>query len=278
MTGDLHCHTRLSDGSTGIEDLISIARRRHIRCIAITDHDTMAGCVRAKRLGERYGIKVVHGAEFSAFDYKRSRKVHILCYRPQKPDRLEGLCKRTGQARKKASIEMIKKVVQLYPVTPEQIIKCASGSTNIYKQHISKALMDSGYSVSVFGELYDKLFSSKNGSCVVHVEYPDVFEVLAQIKEAGGIAVLAHPSTYDSFDVMEELVEHGLDGVEVWHPRNSQDDTQYLINFANENGLLMTGGSDFHGMNTVKPIPLATCVTPNENLIKLLEYKQAEVR
>ena len=65
---------------------------------------------------------------------------------------------------------MIKKVVQLYPVTPEQIIKCASGSTNIYKQHISKALMDSGYSVSVFGELYDNLFSSKNGSCVVHVE------------------------------------------------------------------------------------------------------------
>lgn len=270
MTADLHCHTRLSDGSTGIEELISIARRRHIRCLAVTDHDTMAGCVRAMRLGERYGIKVIHGVEFSAYDYSRNRRVHILCYGAKNPNRLEGLCSQIGKARKAASIEMIKKVMKLYPITPEQVAKCAAGSTNIFKQHIMRALMDCGYDVTMFGSLYNELFSSNNGSCYVAVEYPDVNDVINLIHEAGGIAVMAHPPVYDSFDLLDELSRKNLDGVEVWHSRSTAQQTEQLASFAAQRGLLTTGGSDFHGMYTKNPTPLATCVAPHDSTARLI--------
>lgn len=273
MIADLHCHTKLSDGSTGLEDLISIARRRRARCIAITDHDTMAGCTRAIRLGERHGIRVIHGVEFSCYDYERGNKVHMLCYRAQKPDRLEGLCKMIGDRRKKAAVEMIKKTMELYPITPEQVVKCASGSTNIYKQHIMLALMDAGYSVSMFSELYGELFSS-HGSCVVEIEYPDVHEVIRQIHEAGGIAVMAHPPAYKGYELLEELCQNRLiEGVEAWNPKHTEEDIKKITQIGEHYDLILTGGSDFHGMNTKRATPLMTCTTPDAQIKRLLDYK-----
>ena len=82
MKGDLHCHTTLSDGSLGIEDIIMQAKRTGIDTISITDHDTMASFSRAPVLGDRYGVKVIPGVELSTWDKKRQSKVHILCYAP----------------------------------------------------------------------------------------------------------------------------------------------------------------------------------------------------
>ena len=100
MTGDLHCHTTLSDGSLGIEEVIVQAKRMGLGFLAITDHDTLSSSNRAQILGERYGVKVIPAVELSAWDKKRNSKVHILCYAPQKPDRLEGLCLKSCQIRK----------------------------------------------------------------------------------------------------------------------------------------------------------------------------------
>ena len=90
MGGDLHCHTRLSDGSVGIEDIIALARNCKLDTIAITDHDCLAGTVRAKIIGERNGVRVIPGVEISAVDPVTGRYAHILCYLPDHPDRLEG--------------------------------------------------------------------------------------------------------------------------------------------------------------------------------------------
>jgi len=105
MIGDLHCHTTLSDGSLGIEDIIVQAKKTGIDFISITDHDTMSSINRAKVLGERYGVQTIPGVELSAWDKKRNRKVHILCYAPQKPDRLEGLCIKSCEIRRKCAAE-----------------------------------------------------------------------------------------------------------------------------------------------------------------------------
>ena len=78
MVGDLHCHTKLSDGSLGIEDIIVQAKRTGIEFISITDHDTMSSLSRSKILGERYGVRVLPGVELSAWDKSRGRKLHIL--------------------------------------------------------------------------------------------------------------------------------------------------------------------------------------------------------
>ena len=95
MSADLHCHTRLSNGSLGIEDLIILAKKRGVSTIAITDHDCLAGTVRGKVIGERHGVTVIPGVELSGTDKTTGQEIHMLCYKPDFPDRLEGLCRRS---------------------------------------------------------------------------------------------------------------------------------------------------------------------------------------
>lgn len=275
MIGDLHCHTKLSDGSLGLEDVIYFAKRAGLDFVSITDHDTMAGVTRAVILGKRYGINVVPGVEFSCMDEQRGRKAHILCYLPEKPDRLEGLCSKTLENRTKAGHEMIQRVSRFYPVTAEFVARYYTGSKSIYKQHIMNALMDLGYTDCIFGKVFDQLFGGKNGLVHVAVEYPSVYEVLDLIHLAGGLAVLAHPRVYDSFELLDELLaKELLDGIEVYHPCNSPDDIRRLEQLAKQFNVLKFGGTDFHGFYTKSFSPLATCATPYETLNQLYKQKK----
>ena len=275
MVCDLHCHSKISDGSMGIEELLALAKRRGVSAISITDHDAVVGSTRARIVGERLNIEVIHGVEMSAYDYARDRKVHILGYLCDYPDRLEGTCLRINNARRSAATEMTRKVLRYYPIVPESIARHAAGSTNVYKQHIMHALMEAGYADSIFGDVFKKLFS-KNGFAYVPVEYPDVREIIELIRSAGGLAVLAHPYVYDSVDLMEELTKEGmLDGIEVWHPSNNEERIEHLKSFAEANGLATTGGTDFHGMYTDPLRPLGSCGAPADTVQKLKAYKQS---
>lgn len=273
MAGDLHCHTKISDGSVGIEELIALAKRRGLTTISVTDHDTTAGATRAVIIGKRQQLHVIHGVEMSTMDTQRGRKVHLLCYMCDVPDRLEGMCRRTGENRKNAAMAMVRKVMRYYPITPELIVKCATGSTNIYKQHIMHALMDAGYADSIYGELYHKLFSPEEGIALVKTEYPETRDVFDLIHSAGGIAVLAHPPVYHSEEILEELTERGLDGVEVWHPLHTEEDVRQLSDYARQKGLLMTGGTDFHGMYSPEPRALGSTSVSDEIVQAMVTYK-----
>lgn len=276
MICDLHCHSKISDGSMGIEEILALAKRRGISAIAVTDHDAVIGATRACVVGKRLGIEVIHGVEMSAYDYSRNRKVHILGYLCDSPDRLEGACLRMNTARRAAATEMTKKVLRYYPIVPETIARYASGSTNIFKQHIMHALIESGYADSFFGDVFRKLFSSKGGCAYVPVEYPDVRDIIQLIHSAGGLAVMAHPYVYDSVDLMQELTAEGLlDGIEVWHPSNNEERISYLKTFADEHHLLATGGTDFHGMYTDPLRPLGSCGAPEDTVQKMKAYKLA---
>ena len=274
MAADLHCHTKLSDGSIGIEDLIVIAQKSGIDTIAITDHDCLAGTVRGQVIGKRYGVNIIPGVELSAFDSEVGKKVHILCYLAEKPDRLEGLCKRTAVARKRAGQIMMLKVAARFPISNDFIISHASGSTNLFKQHIMHSLMDAGYTSEIYGDLFNALFDpSSETNLLAPVKYPEVSEVIEEIHNAGGIAVLAHPNHYDNTPELDKYVELGLDGVEVWCPTATDEQIEELSKYCKKNKLLMTGGSDFHGIYGRKTVTLGTCVTPDEHLDKLMGYK-----
>ncbi len=279
MAADLHCHTKLSDGSVGIEDLIVIAQKSGIDTIAITDHDCLAGTVRGQVIGKRYGVNIIPGVELSAFDNEAGKKVHILCYLADKPDRLEGLCKRTSVARKRAGQIMMLKVASRFPVSTDFIISHASGSTNLFKQHIMHALMDAGYTNEIFGDLFKALFSSDSATNILApTKYPDVKEVIEEIHGAGGIAVLAHPAFYNNFDEIDKYISLGLDGIEVWHPSASEEQIALLSKICKNSKLLLTGGSDFHGIYGSKTVTLGTCLTPDDHLDKLMGYKAKKKR
>lgn len=277
MAGDLHCHTKISDGSLGIEDLVGIAKRRGLSAISVTDHDTTAGATRAVIIGKRQNIQVIHGVEFSTMDTVRGNQAHLLCYLCDYPDRLEGLCRRIGESRKAAATEMVRRVMRYYPITPDLVVKCATGSTNIYKQHIMHALVDAGYADGIFGETFDRLFG-KEGVAKVAMEYPDVRDVLTAVHEAGGIAVLAHPYVYDNQELLVELTDLGLDGVEVWHPYHSAEQSAQLQQFAADRGLITTGGSDFHGMYSKTTRSLGSTSADDTAIAALLAYKEKKTK
>ncbi|QAT49827.1 PHP domain-containing protein [Caproiciproducens sp. NJN-50] len=272
MAADLHCHTKISDGSVEADEILMLAAQSGIPVISVTDHDTFSGSAGAAVAGEKYGVGVIPGAEFSSVDPLTGRKAHILCYFCKEPRRLEGLCMRMKAERDRAAEMMMRKVTEIYPVSKEMILRRAKGSTTVYKQHIMHALMDAGDADEFYGTVYHRLFNPQDGLAYVPVHYPDVHEVTARIREADGIAVLAHPGEYDSYALLEQLAQdHEIDGVEVWHPKNREGDERSFSETARKYGLIMTGGTDFHGMYRKRGVPLGTCTTPDGQLKRLIE-------
>lgn len=221
------------------------------------------------------GVKILHGTELSAWDKKRSSKVHILCYAPKKPDRLEGLCLKSCEIRKACSKEMIEKVLQKYPITMESILKRTTSSKSIFKQHIMRALIDYGYALEFYGDLDRELFNPKIGSCYVEREYPDVNFVLDLIHSAKGVAVMAHPAQYDNIELLKELAECGkIDGVEIGHYSADENYRKALHEIADKYDLIVTGGSDFHGLYNSVPTHLGSESTTMENVQKILNLSE----
>lgn len=225
----------------------------------------------AVSFGAKIGVKVIPGLEISTFDYKNKKKVHILCYMPKKPAPLLEFCAQTLKSRTAASLEIIQILKEFYPIDTETVKKYSARSTAIYKQHIMLALMNMGYSISVFGELYSKLFSSKKGWPFTNTHLPDTRDAVRIAKESGGAVVLAHPGLYGNFDIIDELCGLGLDGIEVFHPRQSENDTKRAYDAAAKHNLIRTGGSDFHGMCASQPTRLGEKQIENAELEKLIE-------
>lgn len=258
----------------GIEDIIALAKNRGVETIAITDRDCQAGTVRAKIIGERNGIRVIPGVELSALD-DDGQIVNVLCYMPDFADRLERLCHRNSIATKRAAQKMMIKAARRFPITTDVIKRCASGSTNLYVPHIMHALMECGATCSLYSELYEELFSPESEANIMETpDYASVWEVLTDIKDAGGISVLAHPAAYRNADaLLEKMTEAGINGIEVWHPTADKETTEKLYAYGKKHKLLMVGGSEFRGMYNRQPLTIGSYLTPKTQLTEILGYK-----
>lgn len=279
MSVDLHCHTRLSDGSLGIEEIITFALKKGLSTIAITDHDCLAGTVRSKVIGARHGLQVIPGVEFSSTCEEIGKNLHILCYLPDSPDMLEGLCKRNSQSRKRASHFMMLQTAKRFNIPTEFIAKCATGSTNLFKKHIMQSLIECGYTDSFNGELYKELFTKDSENNILIVpKYESTKSVIDSIHEAGGIAVLAHPYRSGCENSIDLLIKMGIDGIEVNHPSANEEQQANLRKIASKAKLLVTGGSDFHGLYNEYKVSLGDYTTSDEELHALLTYKSKQKR
>lgn len=279
MSADLHCHTKLSDGSLGIDDLIVLAKKRGVEAIAITDKNCQAGNVRAKIIGERHGVEVLPGVEISSIDPESGNEVDVLCYLADSPDRLEGLCRRNMLAARKASQYMIIGTAKKYPVAPELIARCASGATNIYVQHIMQALSECGFASSVHdNEIFDDLFTKEGKNSVfVQAKYADLKEVIDAIHEAGGLAVIANPGLFPMSDI-ERYMTMDIDGLEVWSPYNDEEQTATFLKMVKKAKILAIGGTDFRGSYGKYALSIGEFSTPQKNLDEMSTYKARKKR
>ena len=258
----------------GIEDIIILARKRGVGVLAITDRDCQAANERAKILGGRSDVRVIAGAEFSALDPDTGREIHILCYDPEFPGRLEELCKQNLAAAKRSSQLALMKVSTLFSIPPEVLRRCSVGASTLYKQHIMHALMECGLTDRIYSDLHDRLFSADSESNVYAApSYVPVKTVIENIHAAEGVAVLAHPALYGDDTLIDRLIPLGLDGVEVWHPSASKAVSERLLQKTKAAELLAVGGSDFHGMYNKQPLQLGDCFTPESYLNEFLSYK-----
>lgn len=256
---DLHIHTKYSDGSMSVKDVIYFAAKMGLRYIAITDHDSIRHMDETLRLGEQAGITVIPGAEATVLNTKTNRPVHMLCYLPDRPEILQEFFDETLAGRRKQKMEMLKKVQKLYPLLDkERVLAYASESSSIYMPHLMQPLCDLGYTNAAISELQAELFSKK-GSCYVPDNYLSLDDFLAAAQGAGALIGVAHPEQYDSFALAKELAQKGLTKfIEYDHPRNGEESRKKILEIAAKHNLLMTGGSDFHGQHALHPNPIGS--------------------
>jgi predicted metal-dependent phosphoesterase TrpH len=139
-----------------------------------------------------------------------------------------------------------------YDINWQQVEQYAVGGTGVYKQHIMHALLDAGYTDQIYGDLYKKLFARGNentppGIAYIPMMYVDAVTAVRSVVAAGGVPVLAHPGQYGNFPIVGDLAVAGLAGIEVWHPSHNEELENTARKLAETYGLIMTGGTDFHG-------------------------------
>lgn len=242
MRMDCHMHSTVSDGSFTIPQLIERAKQNGLDAIVLTDHDTLS---QRNQIPETEGVQVFAGIEISAYDYKNDFRVHMLGYRIQRPEVTEQIVHPTLEARHANSMKQIAILNQHgYEIDVDKLHR-ADGKY-IYKQHIMDDLVQRRKAPDMFGTFYQTTFKH-GGICDFDIHYPSPLEALHAIKDAGGLAVLAHSGQQQNFCIIPELVEAGLDGLELQHHANKEKDRAIIRQYAEQYHLFLTGGSDFHG-------------------------------
>lgn len=247
---DLHLHTTHSDGSLPPGEVLRLAAKVNVTTLAITDHDIVTGIPEAAAAGAELGIDVIPGVEISSFNSKS--ELHILGYYVNWQDStFETRLASLRASRHRRNPLMIERLRSLgLDVTYEEVRELA-GTESVGRPHIAQILMKKNYVMSA-KDAFDRYLAEGRPAYVAR-ELPTPAEAIAWITEAGGVAVLAHPTwTKETGDGLRALVmmlkEAGLGGVEVHYSTHTKPQTNQYLDLAKKLDLLVTGGSDFHGL------------------------------
>lgn len=240
---DLHMHTNFSDGFNSPEKLVERASSKGIKIMSITDHDNVYGIKEAVECAKKFDMEIIPGVEIST-DI-RDTEVHILGYfiDPKNTD-LEHYLNFFRDERYKRAIRMVKKLNILgLDIKIEDIMEFAKNSA-VGRPHIAQALLAKGQVKSFFEAFYKYIGNHAPAyERKVHLSPQSAFKI---ISDAGGLSFIAHPGNMPEI-LVKELIDAGVDGIEVIHPSHSPEQVRFYRGIVNEYFLLESGGSDFHG-------------------------------
>lgn len=247
---DLHLHTTHSDGSLSPAEVLRLAHKAGVTALAITDHDIVSGIPEAITAGAELGIEIIPGVEISS--RVGNSELHILgyCLRWQDPElnrRLAEL-RETRHSRNPQIIERLRSLG--LDVTYEEV-RALAGTDSIGRPHIARLLMDKQYVTSA-KDAFDRYLAEGRPAYVAR-ELPTPADAVSWIRAAGGVAVLAHPtwakvSGEGLNTLLTTLKGDGLGGIEVHYSTHTKRQTTEYLDLAKRLDLLVTGGSDFHGI------------------------------
>jgi predicted metal-dependent phosphoesterase TrpH len=271
MRADLHSHSTASDGTETPAAVMRRAAEANLDVIALTDHDTVAGHWEASGALPR-GLTLMPGMELSC--RLEGHSVHLLAYLfDPANDRLAGEMAEIRESRLHRARAMVTKLTALgAPVTWDQVSEIAAGGV-VGRPHIARALVGAGV-VPTAADAFTQEWIGPGGRAHVARYALDPARAVRLVRAAGGVTVLAHPRgsargwrTPD--EVIEELAEAGLTGIEVAHPQHDERERQVLTELADRLGLVVSGGSDDHGELT--GYRLGTEIAPDGAYERLVE-------
>lgn len=246
---DLHCHSNQSDGILSPAALVSRAKAHQVEVLALTDHDTTAGLVEAEAHANEQGIRFINGIEFSCLWQKRSIHIVALNFDRDHEAIIEAVQHQT-QLREERCLIINEKLERLgFNGVFERVKQIAGDTSSIGRPHFAQALVDLAYVNSINTAFKKYLGAGKVGD--VKLMWPDFDQVIPAIRDAGGIAVVAHPLKYKMTraklcKMLESFVEAGGEAIEVVSGVQRPDQTRDMANIAQRFGLLASCGSDFH--------------------------------
>jgi 3',5'-nucleoside bisphosphate phosphatase len=274
MKADLHLHTWYSDGTESPSETTRRAAELGFNVVAVTDHDTMAGVGEALESGRKLGIRVIPAVEITA--QFRDQELHLLAYFSDEPDNTGGKGWQASEIhdqlqsysrhRFERARRIVKRLQELgVEVTMEEILEQASShqdagsreggeleGATLGRPHIAAALVARGHVNSV-DEAFEH-YLKRGRAAWVDKHRPEVSEVISLVHRHGGLTLLAHPGLLRNDRIPNQLREAGLDGVEVYHSRHTPSQSARFRAFAREHDLLVSGGSDCHGMLKGEPL------------------------
>jgi len=245
---DLHIHSTFSDGVLTPAEIVDLAESQGVSAIAITDHDTVAGTDEAMKRGAEKGIEVVTGIEISSWYGDIS--MHILGYRFRHDDtKFNSRLKLLQDGREIRNARIIENLNRLGISSDIRELLHYSEYGQTGRPHIARLLVDKGVTKSM--DLAFKHYLGRGAAAYAERFRFSAHDAIAMIREAGGVAVLAHPASLDPSlrsipALLKDLHKIGLMGVEVYYPSHSPKAVKALVRMAEDYGLLITGGSDFH--------------------------------
>lgn len=252
----MHTHTTGSDGTLSPAGLVDYARKKRLRAIGICDHDTVsgvrslypitAGTEEPKVLTPLLvdGVEVVPGIEMNC--YREGREIHILGYYvPFGKGPFQTLLEKMQASREDRILQTVALLEKLgLPIEVSRVMELSTGDS-VGRPHVAQAMVEKGYAASV-ADAFEKYLGLGKPAYVERAHLSPE-EAVRAIRSAGGVAVWAHPGTSDSLHLISELVEEGLQGIEAFHPDHDRSMSEKCLDLASRYGLVVTGGSDFHG-------------------------------
>jgi predicted metal-dependent phosphoesterase TrpH len=267
---DLHLHTCFSDGTYTPEELAGHARRCGLKAVALTDHDTMEGCERMAAACQAHGPEFIPGSEITSEFH--GHELHMLGYYldPQNSTLREQLA-RFQEVRRQRVHDMVDRLNRLrIPLAVETVFALAS-CRSPGRPHVARALVQGGWCSSL-DEAFERFLKKGKPAWAPKFKVPAT-EAIALIHQAGGLAALAHPGLNHCDEAIPDLAAAGMDGLECFHTKHSTAMTQRYLETAERHHLLVTGGSDCHGMSKGQPL-IGSLKVPYECVERLREAMQ----
>lgn len=248
---DLHIHTTCSDGTLCPSDVVKLAKTKGLKAIAVTDHDTVNGLAEAVAKGEQSGVEVIPGVEMSA--RYNNGEIHILGYDIERKNRV--LAEQLAQlrrSREKRNPEIVARLRRLGFNIDYSEVKAIAGQATVGRPHIAQVLMKKGYVASI-SEAFER-YLAEGAPAYIPRTTLEPEKAISLILATRGIPVLAHPFRVHGGPrgrerLLSALVERGLMGIDVFYSTHQSGEVEECAKSARRYGLLMTGGSDFHGEN-----------------------------